>query len=121
RDAGEGGDVDGLFLNEETVELLPLPLVRPGEEVENGEGQLALVEVGPQGLAVFLFLADEVDAVVVDLVGGPEVQPEIPQRFADRLAPSVEPRTEFHRGGEEGGGLFTDDLEVVLPRQLQVE
>ena len=72
-DADEDGEVDFLLLDDAFGELLPLRRFGPLKKVEDRKSKLSFFEVGAEGLAAFVFGADKVDDVVVDLVCGPKL------------------------------------------------
>ena len=81
------------------------------QKVEDGEGELALAEVGAEGFAGFLLAAGEVEAIVVNLVGGAEAEAERFHRGDDLRRGLVDEGAQLAGGGEEGGGLHFDDAD----------
>ena len=73
-----GEELDAIFLGaveDDAVEPFALGVVGLGEDVEQRQGELALGEVGADGLAGRALGADKVEAVVVNLVGDAEMSP----------------------------------------------
>lgn len=53
------------------MKLGPLGIGGIAQKKEHREGQLSLCQVGAERLSYLLFIADEVNAVIVDLVAVP--------------------------------------------------
>lgn len=91
------------------------------EEEVDGEGEFAFFGVGVEGFARAVFVADHVEAVVVDLVGDAEEGAHAVEFVDDVRRHAGDPRGAFHGGGEEGGCFFADEFVVVRPGHVEVE
>lgn len=90
-------------------------------EIEDGEGEFPFHEIGAEGFAGFFFGAAEVEAVVVDLIGGAEEFAVAAHAVLDGDAGAAEPCGEFGGGREEGGRFHADDAEVFGDGEAEVE
>ena len=92
---------------------------RPGQREQQRHRQLALAQVVQDGLADLRDAARVVEQVVDQLEGHAEAAAVLGQPLGgDEVAPRREVRRQPARGGEEVGGLAADDLEGLLPRDV---
>lgn len=108
----EEGVREGLALVEIGFEGVLLLFGEAFEPFEQWEGEFAFGEVGAEGFADFFFFADEVEAVVVDLVGGTELESEVVHFLFLGFGAAREVGGEGGGGGEERAGFHFDDAEV---------
>lgn len=120
-DAGEDGGVHGFAFEEHALEFAALGIAGVLQEVEHGQGEFAFGDIGAEGFADGFFVADEVDAVVVDLVGGAEFEAVLAHGLDGGFWLLVEVGAELGGDGEEGGGFHLDDAEVFRHGEAEVE
>ena len=120
-DADEYGEIERFLLDDALVELSALAFRGGLEKVENRQGQLALFEVGAEGFADRFFAADEVKAVVIDLIDGAELESVVVEALLGFLIGASEGGGNPRCGGKERAGLHFDDAEVVGLGQSEVE
>ena len=103
------------------MELGTLRVRGIAQQVQHRQGEFPFREIGAEGFADNLFIAHQVEAVVVNLVGRAHLQPEKTERLDDLVRLAVDHRAEFRRGGKEGRGLHLDHAEVVLEGEIEIE
>ena len=112
-DASQNGGVHGLAFEQHAVELLLLRIGSAFEEIEDGQRELATGEIGAQCFTDGFFITHDVEAVVVNLVGGAELEAVVTQCRLHGVGLMVESRTQFASGGKKRGGLHLDHLEII--------
>ena len=87
-----------------------------GEHVEDGQGALALAQVGARRLAGLVGLGLDVDEVVGELEGDAEPLTELAHRLDGGVVAAGEHRAVARGGGDEHAGLVGEHAEVVVDR-----
>ncbi len=91
----------------------PLLLTALVEGDQDGQGDLALTEVVPDGLAELLLLGRVVERVVHELERDAEVAPVAVERVRLRPRAAGDQRAHARRSGEQRGGLALHDLQIL--------
>ena len=84
--------------------------------MDDGQGALALAQVGAGGLAGLVGLGLDVDEVVGELEGDAEALAELAHDVDRRVVAAGEHRAVAGRGGDEHAGLVGEHPEVVVDR-----
>ena len=120
-DADENREVEGFLIDDTLQELVALRIAGVLEEVEHWKSELSFFEIGAECFSKLFLGADEVEAVVVDLVSGAELHAELPEGSAHVIGHAGEIGREVGGCGEERAGLHFDDVEVIGLGEGEVE
>ena len=120
-DTHQDREVERFLIDDPLQELFPLRVAGVLEEIEDGEGELPFLEVRAEGFAKLFLSADEVEAVVINLVGCAELHAELAQSGPEFVAHARNVARQIGGRGKERPGFHLDDAEVVGLGESEVE
>jgi len=111
----------GVFAEKKLGQFFQIIALELLEEMEGREGEFALGEIGAKGFAAAVFLAEKIDAIIIDLVGEAHVAAIGAKGFDGGFGGVINESGSLGGDAEECGGLHLDDLHVFGDGEFQVE
>jgi len=102
-------------------ERLPLPAIRLAQQQQKGQRQLAFFHVRAQRLAGLPFLAEQVHAIIINLIGHAQIDTEFTQRLDPRHRRFVQGGAELATDRKQRSRLHLDDFQVLLDGEIELE
>jgi len=91
------------------------------EQQQKWQCQLAFLHICPQRLPGLAFLAENVHAVVVNLVRNPQIGPVLIHRFDNSRRRTVQNGSQLATDRKKGPRLHIDDFQVLIEGQIHVK
>src|SRR6476660_2500057 len=91
------------------------------EQRQHRKSKLAFAQIGPEGLAGFIFRPGNIETVVVNLIGGADLLSVIAHPPNDWLRCAANHRAQLRGAGKQRAGLHADDPEIFFARELKIE
>ena len=91
------------------------------QQPQHWQRHLALAQIGAERFASRAFTSRQINAIIVNLIGGAEMPSEVCQRFDLRREGIVQFRAKFGRNRKQSCGFQFNDSKIFLHRQVQIE